>query len=228
MTTHTLRASPSPQRTARQPRLSGNAESRGPCHAAGTLVSVRAARTGRDRATIAGVLSDQRGARWAAGYGSRRFGGFAQAAGTVLCESECSHSCTRAFGSTFGIGLHEWETYKRASAPSSASRSLPIVEDCTCAPAKCSRTHVSVPVRPRTPRPHTQKGRARTPSVPTRPSVSRSDARARLAWRAPRPRALATACRSTRAYSSMPAITLTALMPCTWALPQRRPGIRHG
>ncbi len=41
---------------------------------------------------------------------------------------------------------------------------------------------------PRAPRPHTQKGRARTPSVPARPSVSRSNARARLAWRAPRSR----------------------------------------
>ena len=99
-------------------------------------------------ATIAGVSSDQRGARRAAGYGFRRFGGFERAGGTVFCESECSHSCERAFGSTFGTGSHEWETSERAPAPSSALRSLPIVKDCTCAPAKCSRTHVSVPPEP--------------------------------------------------------------------------------
>ena len=103
---------------------------------------------GRDRATIAGMLSDQRGARRAAGYGFRRFGGFERAGGTVFCESECSHSCERAFGSTFGTGSHEWETSKQAPAPSSAPRDLPIVKGCPCAPAKPSRTHVSVPPEP--------------------------------------------------------------------------------
>ena len=44
-----MRASPSPQRTARQPRLSDSAESRGSCRAAGTLASVRAACAGGAR-----------------------------------------------------------------------------------------------------------------------------------------------------------------------------------
>ena len=83
-----------------------------------------------------------------AGYGSRRSGASRRAAGTVSRESECSHSCTRTFGSTFGTCLHERETSERAPAPSSAPRCLPFVKCCTCASAKPSRTHVSVPGKP--------------------------------------------------------------------------------